>query len=322
MNKVSINSFDVLKLLMAIMIIQIHAKALYPIVRPFRDSAVPVFFVLSSFFFFRKAWENSFKTSLLIRFLKRITIMYVLWFFINIYYIYTHKNYFDSFKGILYLTHDVLFNYTFPGSWFLSALAIAVILIYITKQIKLPSTILFIGSFLLYFYLYYYQLLPDKYQIPYNFFQSFMRPELALTFLIAIPWCSLGLLLSSNQVLTFLNNKSQILLYTFSSLFISLLIVELCIPSILRILNPLFVISLLYITYHIKLPESRVWIYMRNCSILFYFLHFMVIRSLQKFTESSYTQTFILVCIICSVISCILLLMEKNRFFHFLSYLH
>ena len=81
--KSGINGFDVLKFVMALMIVAIHTKVyndqvfrvfFWPAVR----CAVPVFFILSSFFYFKKQRANNFDYRKMLHFVKRICILYIL----------------------------------------------------------------------------------------------------------------------------------------------------------------------------------------------------------------------------------------------------
>lgn len=94
-NKV-IYGFDILKFLMALMIVAVHARAfvepyLYKIVAPLMNVSVPLFFILSSFFLFRKILETD-RVESVFRFLKRTSTLYVFWLIVNIpLYLYENK---------------------------------------------------------------------------------------------------------------------------------------------------------------------------------------------------------------------------------------
>lgn len=94
-NKV-IYGFDLLKFLMALMIVAVHARAfeephLYKIMAPLMNVSVPLFFILSSFFLFRKILETD-RVEYVIRFLKRTSTLYGFWLIINIpLYLYENK---------------------------------------------------------------------------------------------------------------------------------------------------------------------------------------------------------------------------------------
>ena len=85
----SIPCLDLLKYIMAIMIVAIHATpfegmSIKPWLLVIMNWGVPVFFMLSSLFFMRKVREKGAEWSLLRSYLKRIGLMYGIWFIINL----------------------------------------------------------------------------------------------------------------------------------------------------------------------------------------------------------------------------------------------
>lgn len=86
----SIYGFDILKFVMALMIIAIHSAGSFMkyklgfFLEPFIASAVPTFFVLSAYFLFKKLRTNNFAFHEVLTFVKRIGIMYGFWFIVNI----------------------------------------------------------------------------------------------------------------------------------------------------------------------------------------------------------------------------------------------
>ena len=104
-NKKYIPGFDILKILMAIFIVSIHAQAftgtdmISALLRELQGTAVAIFFVLSSIFFFKKVRQEGHKISLLNHYLTRIGILYAFWFVINLPLIIHSKDYFTSIAG-------------------------------------------------------------------------------------------------------------------------------------------------------------------------------------------------------------------------------
>lgn len=99
------NSYDLLKFIMALLIVAIHTNAFYgpwfcTWFQPVVYIAVPVFFVLSSMFYFIKVRKNiSDRFSILKQYVKRIGILYCFWFFINIPFIQNNHHYFTNGAG-------------------------------------------------------------------------------------------------------------------------------------------------------------------------------------------------------------------------------
>ena len=99
MKKTQIVGFDILKFIMALLIVSIHIPIKNEYLSIIQGLGVPVFFVLSSYFIFKKARKESFKIDILTAFLKRIGILYLFWFVVNIYFIHIDKHYLD--KGLM-----------------------------------------------------------------------------------------------------------------------------------------------------------------------------------------------------------------------------
>ena len=311
----AISGFDLLKFFMATMIVSMHSNALFPIMKPFRTAAVPTFFVLSSFFLFSKAWKNNFQIGILSKFLKRLSIMYLFWFIVNIFFIVFNKPYFYSYKGIFYFVHDLLFNYTFPGSWFLSALAIAVTIIYLSKKLRIPHYVILGLSLLIYFYLYFHRILPDSYSLVFHFLQNHLRKELGLTFLCAIPWVCVGFYLSR---LNLVNNTKYTTIVLI--VFLATLIIEELFPETVTLFNVLFVPSLIYLMHKISLPPSNLWLLLRRCSILTFFLHFILLRIMHRYFDINGGHLFVIVLSLSIIISLLIIQLSQKKGFHFLKY--
>ena len=99
------NSYDLLKFIMALLIVAIHTNAFYgpwfcTWFQPVIYIAVPVFFVLSSMFYFIKVRKNiSDRFSILKQYVKRIGTLYCFWFIINIPFIQNNHHYFTNGGG-------------------------------------------------------------------------------------------------------------------------------------------------------------------------------------------------------------------------------
>lgn len=98
------------------------------VVYPLEGLAVPTFFVISSFLFFRKYRVAEEKLQTLWHFWKRLAILYLFWSILWSPIIYIQKDYFHPFTvwSPLMLIKDFLFGSTFDASWFLGALLVGV----------------------------------------------------------------------------------------------------------------------------------------------------------------------------------------------------
>lgn len=142
MEKIKQNdAFDVLKATMAIMIMVIHIVALnrlgilgtyiFPILR----IAVPIFFLISSYLFFKKIkliGRYGEQKKYLNKTVNRNLMLYLSWFILLSPITFYIRNYFSH--GILYGVITILWNFvfgsTFIASWYISALVIGLTIIF------------------------------------------------------------------------------------------------------------------------------------------------------------------------------------------------
>lgn len=152
--KKTIKSLDILKLISAICIIGIHC---FSFNNPSYDYwyicanrfGVPCFFIISSFFFFRKKqnWENLKLFSL------RIAKLYLFWLIatspLTIYSRFIANQNLSFSEKIINFIHNSLWSASFSGSWFLMALLQGTLIIYLLKKYFSNKTIFFV-SFIIY----------------------------------------------------------------------------------------------------------------------------------------------------------------------------
>lgn len=135
-NKV-IYGFDLLKFIMACLIVSIHTRAFNDTIyseyfRIIQTWCVPTFFFLSSYFIMKKFVNpDNNRITVYTHFIKRLGILYALWFVINIPIYFSQHNFGEmSACGILIkIMKNILFASTFEGSWFLGALGLSVTLL-------------------------------------------------------------------------------------------------------------------------------------------------------------------------------------------------
>lgn len=151
--------FDVLKLLLAILIVAMHSGIFPRWLLPLPRLAVPLFFMMSSYLFFlkqKKAVDSIDKKILLFKYVKRNALLYCFWSVVLLpSVIVLHQSWFQ--KGIYYALYCILkaFFITgfFPASWFiLAACYSTVIVFYLSKRISngwLFIIALFVYSFAL-----------------------------------------------------------------------------------------------------------------------------------------------------------------------------
>lgn len=128
----NLNGIDSLKFIMAIIIIGVHSCIFEElgngywemIVKNITYLCVPTFFVISSFFFFKKIrMLNSIaeKKKQLWHFEKRLMLLYTFWIVVQLpYVIYVQK--YHELSDIIRFLRDIFFGSTFIASWFMGAM--------------------------------------------------------------------------------------------------------------------------------------------------------------------------------------------------------
>jgi peptidoglycan/LPS O-acetylase OafA/YrhL len=137
-------AIDLMKLVLSVFVVLIHAEVDLGIATPLLRTAVPLFFMTSGYFFFRKIGNDRAKDlPILWKFLKRNLILYGFWFVALLpITLYVRGWFKDSVvEGVVLFVKDLLFNSTFRASWYLMALNIGVILIYFMSR-KLRPVVL------------------------------------------------------------------------------------------------------------------------------------------------------------------------------------
>lgn len=154
------DTFDIMKALMAIMITIIHIIALNKLgilgtfVFPVLRTAVPLFFMISSYLFFSKisiieTYEE--RKKYLLKAVKRNLQLYLLWFIILSPITFYIRNYFKNgfFNGILTIVWSFITGSTFIASWYIMALIIGLTIIFYLAN-KFDNKSIFILSILIY----------------------------------------------------------------------------------------------------------------------------------------------------------------------------
>ena len=138
---------DLFKLILSFLVVAITTNLFEPYLYPWVRIAVPMFYMFSSFFFFKKVnarRRRSSKRSELKHFILRIVKLYLVWFLVfSPIILYQRKSYFlgQGIIGVFNLITNFFVGSTFTGSWFLSALAIGMVIIFFTSR-KLNNTVL------------------------------------------------------------------------------------------------------------------------------------------------------------------------------------
>ena len=139
MKKKDYAMIDILKFIFAILIVLLHTQQtcnIYPRIHSIFGVCylflfqlicrlvVPFFFITSSYFLFKGTTGGEETKQRVHKYVKRLLILYTVWFVINIPYILFEKLGFPdnmSFNLFIKLIRDVVLNNGFPSSWFLMA---------------------------------------------------------------------------------------------------------------------------------------------------------------------------------------------------------
>lgn len=148
-SRLQLDGIDLLKFLLSMVIVAIHSSLLGPWrtspIYPWARIAVPVFFIISAYFFFSKYQEGDvqYKHERLRRFVRRNLTLYVAWLVILLIPTVMSKGYLSRGAfGLLVFVRDFFFGSTFPASWFITATVFAVVLVVLADRYLSNKTIL------------------------------------------------------------------------------------------------------------------------------------------------------------------------------------
>lgn len=142
--------FDYLKIFLAIIIVAIHSRPLPDSFMPLLRCAVPLFFMMSSYFFFLKHESNTdgkARKVLLNKYVKRNLKLYLFWFclLLPITIVRSHWHQMSIVQFVSSFLVDFLFRSTFAGSWYIMASIWGVILVFYLQKICNNKILLAIG---------------------------------------------------------------------------------------------------------------------------------------------------------------------------------
>lgn len=146
---------DVLKFIMCLLVVAIHTTGylgIFPILR----CAVPMFFIISAYFFFNKfdaATELNDKPSILKRYIKRNMLLYLFWFILLLPFTIVLRGWYHGnvWENLLEFCKYFCFSSTFPVSWYIMASVIGTTLICFLSR-YLNNAVVFVISLLSYLF--------------------------------------------------------------------------------------------------------------------------------------------------------------------------
>lgn len=269
--KQQIPGYDLLKFIMALFVVGIHANLANAInvynpyiggvIGVLQGLSVPGFFVISSMLFFRKCYKMGLNASgqYYWKFAKRLALVYLFYFILLSPVIIPNRGWLQAGfpNGLGLLVEDVLLRYTYPGSWFLSALIVATTIVYLLCK-KINPWIL-LGCFLaLHLYIFNVDKLPAFCHVFYDWYETHVR-TIMLSFPIALVWVAMGACLASPKVLRSLPDLKKHTAIVWSVFVLSFILEYfhlLCINGLGRIL---MVACLIVIFYNMDLTPSPLY---------------------------------------------------------------
>ena len=326
------NGLDLLKFIMALFVVMIHVKpnvhseTLTTVFNPILSIAVPIFFVLSSVLIYKKLTNiDGGGYAPLVRYCKRLAILYFCWLIIDIWFVLFKRPYIsDGFpEGCLEFAKDLFFGTTFPGSWFLSALLVSVVIVYVGYRTIGKYAIVCI-ALLISLYVSFIDLLPENLRELYEWYATNVRQEVGLSFPSQMIWVAIGLIIGINLDNILLYKKTiypwviglTIVCYVLSLFWHSIFV------------NYVWVVSVCLFAFLIELPNQPVYERIRNYSILIFLFHFSIAGKMSLFCslvgDSLLTNWiyYIFVVMISVIFAEMIMRLERVRYLEFLKYLH
>lgn len=310
--------FDILKILMAFVIVSLHSGVSKEMVQPIaawclniQNLAVPVFFVLSSYLFFDKFFSSGRDdTKALWRYERRLFVLYIIWSVIMIpITLFLHHYQAQGLMGLLYWIKDFFFDYTFYASWFFGALLVGMPIVFLLRN---HPWIIVALSLVLYVVFTFYTLLPHWVLWPFELYHKYLgTPQ--RSFLFGIVWIGLGFLMSKWQVLDIKKTDS------YMGLIVG--IVAACLFKPLQIIGALALIGLFYAIDGNKM-NHRIWSFFRKCSIVIYCVHYVFIHILWYLHIESACILFLLTGALSLTIASIIVALSDNKHLRFFKYLY
>lgn len=236
------------------------------IISPLHEVAVPLFFVISAFLFFRKYRESECKLRTLWHFWKRLVVLYLFWCIVWSPIIYLKKDYFHPISGAtpLLMVKDFLFSSMFGASWFFGALLVCVPIVVVLIRVQ-RNRLVWLFPLLVYTCL--HQQIDGGALM--NCYETYFRKEGPfISFPAGLLWVTIGYLLSSPKATDVFSRWKN------GYVWLAALVCFAGIPFVEDLARP-FAVPLLFIAaYSWKLPEHpALYKRLRTYSILFYVMH-------------------------------------------------
>lgn len=318
--KIIYNGIDLMKFVMAIVIVSIHVQ-LYTVLGQWymklQDHAVPLFFVFSSYFFFKKIrkidnvrdiWKE------LWHFEKRCNSLYVFWIVALspaiLYWWHSEYLQLEPVELTLRFVKEYMLGAQFGASWFLGALIVGMPIVLCMIRLLEKIAAIFVSSFVciaggialiiscLYIYIYLNECEDSFLYVLYE--QSIRSPK--MSFPAALPWLILGYLFSEKNYvepfLKWLGVGKSVLLWSIS------FAVSLVFPSMSYIMLIAGVFGLFACSFNMSLRGTTIlYRRLRIYSIHLFMMHFTMIFVVSWFMRGHTVCIFLITIFLCLGIS-------------------
>lgn len=203
-------AIDLMKLVLSVFVVMIHSQVDLWVFSPFLRIAVPLFFITSSYYFFRKI--NSCETQTqrskaLGKLLKRNLTLYAFWFVVLLpITLYVRKGEWLSgsvVQGVVGFLQSLLFNSTFRASWYIMALCIGMCIIYLLSRKIKPEvlTVLMVPAYLLCCLFTNYTGLAERSELVMKLYDGYISVfrSLSNSFPVSLLWLSMGAVFAKQE---------------------------------------------------------------------------------------------------------------------------
>lgn len=312
-------AFDYIKFLLCFIVVAIHVDIFCPIqensiLSYLEQIAVPIFFVITGFFFGNKRLEGHD----ILLYVKKYLSLYLLWALIYapIAIIHYQSNNFPFFKCVLITVKNYLFcgeNYLAWSLWYLHSLVLSFLVIYLFRKIHLHYILIFLFGVILYLSTYYvlnHQADPKLQPFALRLITALFKLFASLRTFLGLVYVSAGVLIS--KYAGFLSKKQILIL---SILFFILSITE-C--PLRRIFGASSVVLIALLSKCNKPRKESLW--MREISTIIYLIHLIIITSFIgfNFCNDSFCALYLSTALTGFVLAEIILCLVKIKKFHWL----
>lgn len=254
-----------------------------------------------------------------------MSILYLCWLVIDIWFVLFKRPYIaDGFPyGCLEFVKDLFFGTTFPGSWFLSALLVSVVLVYVGCQTIGKYAVLGIALFLS-LYVSCIDMIPEYMRGLYEWYAANVRQEVILSFPSQVIWVAIGMVIGTN--LNYIIPRKKAIYPWVLGLTIVCYVASLFLHFIL--VKYIWAVSVCLIAFFIELPDKHIYKRIRNYSILIFLFHFSIAGKMSLFcsfvgdTLLTNWLYYIIVVMVSIAFAEVIMRLEKVHHLEFLKYLH